>query len=255
MPQRIVFILSTSRTGTKALAEGLACDDVISPHQPPFSRLLTIASNYYLHGWLPEWFIKNLIFLIREPQIASASRRYYIQVFSLDHIPAKYLYDKHQDMSIIHIVRDARTFVPSYLNWMRTKTKSFIANKFVPGWHPSGFFTGAIPFKEWVRMKPYQKVSWHWAYKNRFIENTFRESDRYIRIFFEELFSEKGPHVLEEALSRAGIPYRNSFDKIFATKKNVSKKNACPLWEKWPEKHKLELTRICGDLMRRYGYL
>jgi len=53
MPKRIVFILSTGRTGTRTLAEGLNGGDILSRHQPPFSRLLTIASNYYLHGWLP----------------------------------------------------------------------------------------------------------------------------------------------------------------------------------------------------------
>ena len=158
MPHQIIFILSTSRTGTKALAEGLADEDIMSPHQPPFSRLLTVASNYYLHGWLPEWLIKRLVYLIRESQITSAPCKFYIQVFSLDHIPAKYLFEKHRNMSIIHIVRDPRTFVPSYLNWIRTRAKSFIANNFVPGWHPSGFFTGEIPLIEWRRMKPYQKV-------------------------------------------------------------------------------------------------
>ena len=68
-PEKIVFFLSTSRTGTKSLAEGLMRNDVNSPHQPPFSRLLTIASNYYLHGWLTKHMLEWLVGRLREPQI------------------------------------------------------------------------------------------------------------------------------------------------------------------------------------------
>ena len=89
LSKKIVFFLSTSRTGTKSLAEGLMRNDVTSPHQPPFSRLLTIASNYYLHGWLTKPILEWLVGRLREPQIFRSEYRYYLQVFSLDFFPAK----------------------------------------------------------------------------------------------------------------------------------------------------------------------
>ena len=145
MPEKIVFFLSTSRTGTKTLAEGLESDDILSPHQPPFSRLLTIASNCYLHGWLSKHMLEWLVYRLREPQIFSAQCRYYIQVFSLDHLPAKIIQEKHPNVYIVHIVRDPRTFVPSYLNWVHSRFKSLVANRIIFGWHPSGFCREASP--------------------------------------------------------------------------------------------------------------
>ena len=120
-PEKIVFVLSTGRTGTKTLAEGLAGDDIKSPHQPPFSRLLTIASNYYLHGWLPMSVLERLVIRLREPQILNSDCRDYVQVFSLDYLPAKIISERHPNVAIVHIVRDPRTFVRSYLNWMHSR--------------------------------------------------------------------------------------------------------------------------------------
>jgi len=255
MPEKIVFILSTGRTGTKALAEGLANEETISPHQPPFSRALTVASNYAICGRLPKGVVERLIALIRGPQIAHAPCRYYIQAFALDHLPAKYFYERNPNFHVLHIVRDPRTFVPSYLNWIKTRKKSFIANRLVPGWHPSGYLTGEMPWKEWIRLKPYQKVCWQWVYKNRYLETAFQDKKRVARVSFEDLFSAEGPKVLKRALATAGIPYRDAYDRVFAARKNVSRKRACPAWPQWPETARRELIRICGNAMKRYGYL
>ena len=226
----------------------------MSPHQPPFSRLLTIASNFYIAGILPKRTMKQLIFMVRKPQVASSKKRYYIQAFALDHIPAYYFYHTYQNVYVIHIVRDPRTFIPSYLNWIKTRKRSFIANHFVPGWHPNGYLTREIPFKQWMRMKPYQKISWLWVYKNKYIETSFRGTRRYALVFFEDLFSSKGPEVLEEALAVSGIPYRKSYDRVFAMKRNESRKIFCPAWHEWSVPIQDKCIKICGDLMKHYGY-
>lgn len=254
MPEKIVFILSTARTGTKSLAEGLAGDGILSLHQPPFSRLLTVASNYYLHGWLPKRALVWLVSFLREPQITQAKCRYYIQAYSLDHLPAKIISQKYANVYVIHIVRDPRTFVPSYLNWVHTRFKSFVANKFVLGWHPSGFFTGEMSWGEWHRMDEFQRVCWHWAYKNRLLEQLFQEDERYLRIRFEDLFLGASTEVLRSTLSFAGIPYQNEFRTIFQERKNVSPKMYCPGWDVWSPKRQQELLNLCGEEMRRYGY-
>ena len=254
-PEKIVFILSTSRTGTKSLAEGLKGDDICSPHQPNFSRLLTIASNYYLHGWVPKFILEWLVTRIREPQIFRSNCRYYIQVYSLDHLPSKVIRKKYPNVYIIHIIRDPRTYVPSYLNWMHTRFKSFVANKLVLGWHPSGFFTGQIPWRIWSRMDEFQRVCWHWNYKNNLLENLFKDDEHYIHIRFEDLFSEDGENALRSIFSFVGIPYRSQFSGIFQVKKNRSSKEYFPPWQHWARARQQNLLDICGELMRRYGYL
>ena len=255
VPERIVFILSTSRTGTKTLAEGLAGGGILSFHQPPFSRLLTIASNYYLHGWLPKHALEWLVAQLREPQILTAGCSYYVQVYSLDYLPAKIISQKHPNVYVVHIVRDPRTFVPSYLNWMHTRFRSFVANKFVLGWHPSGFFTGEIPWRTWREMNEFQRVCWHWTYKNTLVESLFEGEEHYVRIRFEDLFSTRGPKVLRDALSLVGIPYRDGFTAMLGRSRNVSRKTYFPPWEGWEPERKQQLLDFCGEKMRQYGYL
>ncbi|MFC1975131.1 sulfotransferase domain-containing protein [Chloroflexota bacterium] len=255
MPEKIVFILSTGRTGTKALAEGLAGDGILSPHQPPFSRPLTIASNYYLHGWLPESALRWLINRVRLSQIRHTNCRYYIQVFSLDHLAAKFISQQYPNVYVIHIVRDPRTFVTSYLNWMHTKFKSFMANKFVLGWQPSGYFTGEIPWRVWRNMDEFQRICWQWVYKNQTLEDLFARSPHYLCLRFEDLFiNENKLTTLKSLISFVDIPYQDRFAEICQHKKNSSRKTYFPQWSEWPLDRKKQLLDICGRQMAQYGY-
>lgn len=253
-PEAIAFILSTGRTGTKTLAEGLAGDDIKSPHQPPFSRLLTVAGNYHLHGWLSLTALEWLVARLREPQIARAGCRYYVQVFSLDYWPAKILRQKYANVSIIHLVRDPRTFVPSYLNWTRTRRRSFIANRLVLGWHPSGYFCGRFSWREWRRLDEFQRVCWHWTFKNGLVEQLFAGDARYRRIRFENLFGERNVALLKETLAFAGIPFRPHHAALLKQEKNLSRKTYCPPWDALPAARQAQLYRLCGARMQVYGY-
>ena len=255
MPEKIVFILSTSRTGTKTLAEGLQNEEVLSLHQPPYSRILTIASNYYLHGWLPGTALEWLVSRLREPQILKADCRYYIQVFSLDYLPAKILSEKFQNIYILHIVRDPRTFVRSYINWMHTRFKSFVANKLIPGWHPSGYFTKEMPWQAWHNLDEFQRVCWHWKYKNTLLEDLFKSNQNYLRVRFEDLFLTQSTATLKDCLSFVGIPYREEYTLMIGRSENASRKIYLSKWETWKPERKQQLLDICGNKMKDYGYL
>jgi hypothetical protein len=254
MPEKIVFVLSTSRTGTKTLAEGLAGDDICSPHQPPYSRLLTVASNYYLHGWLSRGVLEWLVARLREPQILKAHCRYYVQVFSLDYMPAKIISERYSNVYVAHIVRDPRTFVRSYLNWMHSRFRSLVANKVVLGWHPSGYFTGELSWRDWVRMDEFQRVCWHWTYKNALLETLFGDDQQSIIVRFEDLFLAQGSDTLEKMLAFVGIPDQGRFSAKLWKTKNVSRMTYLPPWDFWDSDRKQQLWGICGESMERYGY-
>ncbi len=255
MPERIVFILSTARTGTKSLAEGLAGGDVCSPHQPPYSRPLTIAGNFYLNGWLPQPVLTALVRRWREPQIRQAACRYYVQVFSLDYMPAFILSQRLPHVHIIHLIRDPRTWVPSYLNWMHTRWQSAVANKLIVGWHPSGFWTGEIPLAQWLKMDAFQRTCWHWTYKNRLLETLFANYPAYQQVHFEALFGSEGARMLQSMLEKAGIPYQERYAGILRHPQNQSRRDYFPTWPDLPAYRQQQLLSQCGDLMRQYGYL
>lgn len=255
MPERVVFVLSTGRTGTKTLAEGLAGGDILAEHQPPFSRILTVASNYYLHGWLSRPILEQLVRWLREPQILNANCRYYIQTYSLDYLPAKIISQRLPNVYVIHLVRDPRTFVRSYLNWMHTRFNSFVANKLVFGWHPSGLFTRAVPGRVWLRMNEFQKVCWHWTYKNALLERLFEGDARYKRARFEDLFLSEGTETLHDILTFAGVPYRDGFESAIRQSKNRSRKSYFPAWQEWSVERRQQLLEMCGSQMRHYGYI
>jgi hypothetical protein len=254
MPEKISFILSTGRTGTKTLAEGLSGKDIKSPHQPPFSRLITIASHYYLHGWLPLKLLTWIIKTIREPQIQNSDCLHYVQVFAFDYFPAKIFSEKYPNVHMVHIIRDPRDFVYSYLNWMHSRFKSFVANKIVLGWHPSGFFTGTFSRQEWNRLDEFQRVCWQWTYKNTLIENLFEDDPRYLRVRFEDLLLADNTETLHKLLSFLGIEYQERFNLIVKKPKNVSKKGYFPTWEQWTPKRCAQLNELCHPLMKQLGY-
>lgn len=255
MPERIVFILSTARTGTRALAEGLNGGEVCSPHQPPYSRPLTIADNFYLHGWLPQRVLEGLVMRWRAPQIRGVACRYYVQLFSLDYWPAFILSRRLENVHIIHIIRDPRTWVPSYINWMHTRWQSAIANRLVPGWHPSGFWTRQFSLSQWLKMDSFQRVCWHWTYKNGLLERLFARHPRYRQVHFEALFGSEGLSVLQSMLGNIGIPYRQQYTDILRQPKNQSRRDFFPAWPDFPAIRQQQLLAQCRDLMQHYGYL
>jgi hypothetical protein len=175
-------------------------------------------------------------------------------VFSLDFFPARIISRKHSNVDIIHIVRDPRTFVPSYLNWMYTRPKSYVANKLIFGWHPSGFFTGEFSWKQWRQMDVFQRVCWHWTYKNTLLEKLFAAHERYRRFRFEDLFLSGGVEMLRALLAHVGVPYHERFASIVAEKQNASRKTRFPPWDRMTARRRQQLLAVCSGKMKHYGY-
>jgi hypothetical protein len=198
--------------------------------------------------------VEFLVERLREPQILASTKRIYIQVYGFDFIPASLLREKYSNVYVVHIVRDPRTFVPSYMNWMRTRRRSFIANKLVPGWHPAGDKVGDYSREQWRRMDAFQRVCWHWSFKNRLIQELFGGDPRYYQVRFEDLFLTESPSALESLLDWCSIPYTGNHESIIDRPLNVSRKKYFPSWDALPHERKRELLVICQREMERFGY-
>jgi hypothetical protein len=162
--------------------------------------------------------------------------------------------EKYDNVYVIHIVRDPRTFVRSYMNWVHSRFKSWVANKLVVGWHPSGYFTQEVPWRTWRRMDEFQRICWHWAYKNALLEDLFEGHKRYLRVRFEDLFLLKHDRALRRMLSFVGIPYQERFGMLCRQRTNASPSTWFPAWEAWEPQRKRQLLDICGQRMKAYGY-
>jgi hypothetical protein len=137
---------------------------------------------------------------------------------------------------------------------MHSRFKSWVANKLIWGWHPSGFFTGEMSWQNWHSMDEFQQVCWHWTYKNGLLERLFEGEERYIQVRFEDLFVAHDSALLEGVLGFVGIPYRERFNLMLRKSENVSRKAYCPAWDAWSEVRKRQLLSICGEKMEEYGY-
>jgi len=257
MPVKVVFIISTGRTGTKALAEFFNSnfDSVAAYHQPSFSRIVNVASNLYLCGKLNGNSLHRLVRKLKKRRIEKTPEQFYIEANSLNYGVSKILREIFDNVAIIHIVRDPRTFVRSYLNWVHTRTKSYIANKLTPFWQPSGVLTGEISKEEWDNFEEFQRVAWYWTFKNRRIEQMHEGDGGYLRLRFEDIFDKaKCETNLKGLLDFIGLPYKDNLVSFVNSKKNVSKKSYCPPFSEWSVEKKRRLYEICAPLMREYGY-
>jgi hypothetical protein len=104
-------------------------------------------------------------------------------------------------------------------------------------------------------MDEFQRICWHWTYKNALLERLFEGDERDRRIRFEDLFLGGEPGVLRSTLSFVGIPYRDEFTAILRQSKNISRKTYFPRWEEWEPERQQQLLDICGEGMKRYGYI
>ena len=104
-------------------------------------------------------------------------------------------------------------------------------------------------------MSDFQKVCWHWSYKNSLLENIFKSHLNYNCVRFEDLFSENGKETLESLFSFMGISFKPEFATMLQKKKNISAKKWYPPWDQWNPLKKQRLLEICGKGMKHYGYL
>jgi hypothetical protein len=104
-------------------------------------------------------------------------------------------------------------------------------------------------------MDDFQRVCWHWKYKNALIEGLFEGYERYLRIRFEDLFLSQGVEVLREMLRFTGIPYQEQVAAMLQTRRNESRKMHFPAWEGWGVERRQQLVNTCGENMTKYGYL
>jgi len=249
-----IYFLSTGRVGTKFLYNLFKeqYPEIKLAHQSKWSRLINISGNLPLkkhHFSL----ISFLFAFLRKQKFPSST------IDPLLTIPL-YIYLSNnlalKNTNIIHLVRDPRDFVTSFINWKNQSSKRFLLHHTVPFWQPNPFFHDNYSLIKWLKMTKFEHFCWIWNYKNDLLMNTFDNNVAYHRFRMEDLTDkDNGQKELKRLFNLLGLTIKNENIQYQVTEKiNRSTIQKFPKWQNWSNERARILHIQCGSLMQKYNY-
>jgi len=247
-----VYILSTGRSGTTFLSNYLKQNfpNFIIEHQKIWSRILNILGN------LPIWNNDNAIYLfkiftfLKKTTIPENTLDPLLSISLCNFINANIL----KDVKIIHLVRDPRDFVSSFMNWKAESISKRILHYLIPFWQP--YLNDLnISFFRWLFMSKFEKYCWVWYYKNLKFMQLDKKSN-YLLIKMEDITKATNNNIeLSKLLNFLELKkQKNEKEVIINEKVNKSTSTNFPKYQNWKDNHKNKLNNICGILMNQLGY-
>src|SRR5258706_466822 len=151
--------------------------------------------------------------------------------------------------SVVHVVRDPRTYVRSGVNFGAFRGMKKLAAEFWPNWFPR-----PQQGPKWEEMDAIERLAWFWNLVNSYLNRGEQiYGQRYLRVKFEDLFSGDG---LERLTDWMGLPRSTALQEEARRERvNASKGKELPDWEKWCGGDQHKVMSHCEKLMREYGYL
>ncbi len=254
---KVVILVSTGRTGTSALAQYLdrAYDNVKALHEPPPSRNLRRDSNRYLCKRLSKDGLARTLTDSRRGLLARVTEPIYIESNPFLHGFLDVFDEVFGCPLIVHIVRDPRTYIRSYINFGVFRGVKGLCAAYYPFWMLKPEFYEQNPATRWADMSPAERVAWRWVTVNGELnrgEELFGE--RYLRIRFEDLFTPDGSG-LRILTDWIGLPENAEVAEAARTEKvNVSRDRGFPKWENLDPGLRDAVLAHCKDMMQTYGY-
>lgn len=248
-----VFVLSTGRTGTmfftmlfNSFGEG-----AVSLHEPKPSYHLRIISTAYSHGKFPERVMLPIYLFSRRSvmQNLKPDQRYFES--------NNFLYGfmdvltKLKPVPIfLHIIRDPREYIRSYLNHGAWHGIKWLAAKLIPYWQPD---VHNILRRHDCKPTPINRFAAIWVHINTFLRDHGKGISTYHLIRFEDVF--EPPHTGMEQLTKlVQLPASKTSNLHFDEKVNPGRLKLMSKWPKWSKEECLGVQKICGELMSQYGY-
>lgn len=255
---KIVLIVSTGRTGTKALAHHLnACySQVLALHEPSPTRFrLRRAANRYLCGRLTGEQLVAILSAERKALRNGGTHTVYVEsnpglAGFLDAFGQVF-----DDFRVVHVVRDPRTYIPSALAWGVFRGAKRLLAEFLPFWLPKPDHLPDPGGLAWRRMSHPQRLAWYWSFINRHLDRApGLYPGRCMRITFESLFARDGSG-LARLVEWIGLPPTDRLT-LSANSENVnaSRKRAGTRWAEWDDRDRRAVLSLCAPMMATYGY-
>lgn len=238
-----IFVVSTGRTATDALSGYIDShvESVTSRHEPSpsFARqapaLITRRHRRTERLYLGATRASKQLFSSKSVYIEFNHRLF----SSLDLIRRTF-----KDAHIIHIVRDGRDTVRSWLNKGRyIQSDNFMTPNDVPG--------SGVAYEEWLSWSPIKKNAWAWSLVNGVIAS--QGPDHVVR--FEDIFDSE-QNALASVLHDIA-PDVFDAERLFipdAKPTHRTKEYVHPRFEDWPKSDQEDFWTVAGAQMNLYGY-
>lgn len=227
-------------------------------HQMRGSRVLNVAGNILIEVSDNE---KAAIHLIRLFRVFRQGRMPAYSVDPLLSIPFTIFLSKKTNCSknikIVHLVRDPRNFVSSFMNWKQQKLRRWILHHAVPCWQPTPLLSEKKGFMKRLGMDKFEHFCWIWNYKNTLFRDRFlNDNDRYYFARMEDLVDlEDGYKNISNMMKFIGVTVPKCIiEDRMRGKINRSTDTYFSDWRYWQPARAKTLDQYCGDLMRIFGY-
>ncbi|MBI4034522.1 sulfotransferase domain-containing protein [Candidatus Saccharibacteria bacterium] len=247
LDKKVVFVLSTGRTGTQFLAHYFnEYPDVFAVHEPPPSWRLRMWSMAFVQGRTSTPVLRRVINKFRGRSISRLTEPVYLESnnFAVGFAPA--IKAEFKNAVIIHVVRDPRDYITSALNHGADSGLKGLANRYFPYWHlRSGL---------WANPKEiFERTARYWTIVDELLSSAGRGYPHYYRFTFEQLFA-ADTKALAEIAKALGLKLRPDAAVRKQEKANVSRLRVMPNWPDWTAEQAKIVDKICGAGMKRYGY-
>jgi len=258
MADKIILVVASPRSGTTTV-NGFFDENFSNVHarqEPaPWSRLLYMLSTLVIEGYVNKEWLEKITRIIKAKRIQKFDIEYYIETSAMNYFVAPIVKKQCGNVKIVHLIRDPRDVVTSYLNWVHGRWQSRLAHKFIPFWNVSGHRAGDMTKNEWNGLNEFGRYCWYWRFKNeKVMELCADDTANFYTIKFEDLISVSRKQHLQELLNFIGLSYPADAEMYFDTKLNYSVISYVPKWHEWSNEQCIVLNNICGDLMKGYGY-
>jgi hypothetical protein len=254
MAYKRIFFFSTGRVGSTYITNiiNTLTNSEIVAHQKKYAKLTNIVGHMYMTGFLNSKNIDKAIQFFEGAEIPNSTsdplRSILVAIFLSN-------YSEKLNYKIIHLVRDPRDFVTSFMNWKNRKLSGLVAHHIIPFWQPNPFHTKEVSFYRWTRMSKFEHYCWLWNYKNTFLIDLFKGNKDYTMIRLEDLVSDNFEVHWKRLFELLEFSFNNEISqKLIDKKVNISNKKFFPKWEDWDTSQSKILDRHCGILMKRLGY-
>lgn len=165
-----------------------------------------------------------------------------------------------QNHRAIYVVRNARDWIRSHMNWGEFYGKTGIRKLISHNWPAASELPDDPYYEKWDRLTRFEQLCWAWTRLNEYALNTIAKNPS-ARIYrFEDIFlKEKKYEVLEDLVNFATSLPGLDQDDLGSTAGWLERKihqssDGFPAWENWTREQRKIFEQTCGSLMEKLGY-